>query len=120
MNILMIGDIVARPGRKLLEMFLPSLIQKHQLDFVVANVENASHGAGVTPDAADELLRCGVDVMTSGNHIWDKKEIIATMHGDSLILRPANYPPTSPGRGHLIARTRKGVKVGVLNLQGRV
>lgn len=116
----MIGDIVAKPGRKLVEMFLPSLIQKHGLDFVVANGENASHGAGITIEALDGFMRTGVDVVTSGNHIWDKKEIIERMNGDSRLLRPANYPSISPGRGHMIATSRNGIKVGVLNLQGRV
>lgn len=101
-------------------MFLPSLIQEHHLDLVVANGENVAHGAGITSDLADELLRTGVDVITSGNHIWDKKEIIEMMNRDSRILRPANYSPNSPGRGHVIVTSRKGVKVGVINLQGRV
>src|SRR5438093_9845290 len=76
MKVLLIADIIGKPGRRLLEMYLPSLIQTEDLDFVVANAENAAHGFGVTPDVADELLRIGVDVLTSGNHIWDKKEII--------------------------------------------
>ncbi|MCI0411671.1 TIGR00282 family metallophosphoesterase [bacterium] len=120
MNVLMIGDIVAKPGRKLVEMFLPSLIEKHNLDFVVANVENIAHGFGVTPETADELLRMGTDVLTSGNHIWDKKEIMEYINSESRLLRPANYPKIAPGKGHLIALSRNGFKVGVLNVQGRV
>jgi metallophosphoesterase (TIGR00282 family) len=119
-NFLMIGDIMGKPGRKLVEMFLPSLIQQHQLDLVVANGENVAHGAGITPDLADELLRMGVDVITSGNHIWDKKEIIERINHDSRLLRPANYSPLTPGRGHVIVTGRSGKKIGVLNLQGRV
>jgi metallophosphoesterase (TIGR00282 family) len=116
----MIGDIVAKPGRKVIEMNLPSLIEKYDLDFVVANAENVAHGFGVTPDTADELLRMGIDVLTSGNHIWDKKEIIEYMKGDSRLLRPANYSKYVPGKGHTIGIGRKGMKIGVINLQGRV
>jgi metallophosphoesterase (TIGR00282 family) len=116
----MIGDIVAKPGRKLVEMHLPSLIEQHKLDFVVANVENIAHGFGVTPETADELLRMGANVLTSGNHIWDKKEIMEYIHSENRLLRPANYPKITPGKGHVIARSRKGFKVGVLNVQGRV
>lgn len=120
MNVLMIGDIVAKPGRKVVEMFLPRLIQEHHLDFVVANAENVAHGFGVTPETADELMRTGVDVLTSGNHIWDKKEIIEYMKTDARLLRPANYPKTVPGKGHIIVKSRSGLKVGVINLQGRI
>jgi metallophosphoesterase (TIGR00282 family) len=116
----MIGDIVAKPGRKVIEMNLPSLIEKHDLDFVVANAENVAHGFGVTPETADELLRIGIDVLTSGNHIWDKKEIIEYMKGDSRLLRPANYSKYVPGKGHTFGLSRKGIKIGVINLQGRV
>lgn len=116
----MIGDIVAKPGRKLVEMHLPSLIAQHKLDFVVANVENIAHGFGVTPETADELLRMGADVLTSGNHIWDKKEIIEYIQSENRLLRPANYPKIAPGKGHVIVRNRKGIKVGVLNVQGRI
>lgn len=116
----MIGDIVAKPGRKLVEMHLPSLIEQHKLDFVVANVENIAHGFGVTPETADELLRMGADVLTSGNHIWDKKEIIEYIQTENRLLRPANYPKVAPGKGHVVVRNRKGLKVGVLNVQGRI
>ena len=120
MRILMIGDIMGKPGRKLVEMFLPSLIQEHRLDFVVANGENVAHGNGITSDLADELYRTGVDVITSGNHIWDKKEILETIERDSRLLRPANYSTLSPGRGHVLAQGRSGQRIGVINLQGRV
>jgi 2',3'-cyclic-nucleotide 2'-phosphodiesterase len=116
----MIGDIVAKPGRKLVEMHLPSLIEQHKLDFVVANVENIAHGFGVTPETADELLRMGADVLTSGNHIWDKKEIMEYIQSENRLLRPANYPKIAPGKGHITVPSRKGFKVGVLNVQGRV
>jgi metallophosphoesterase (TIGR00282 family) len=120
MKVLLIGDIIGKPGRRLLEMHLPVLLQRHHLDFVVANAENAAHGFGVTPDVADELFRIGVDVLTSGNHIWDKKEIIDYINKDGRLLRPANYSAISPGKGYTIANSRNGSKIGVLNLQGRV
>jgi metallophosphoesterase (TIGR00282 family) len=120
MNILLIADVVAKAGRQLLEMFIPSLIQEYSLDFVVANAENLAHGMGVTPETADEMFRAGVDVLTSGNHIWDKKEILEYLSGNSHLLRPANYPPYSPGKGFIIAQSRSGQKIGVINLQGRV
>jgi metallophosphoesterase (TIGR00282 family) len=116
----MIGDIVAKPGRKLVEMHVPSLIEQYKLDFVVANCENIAHGFGVTPETADELFRMGANVLTSGNHIWDKKEIMEYIHSESRLLRPANYPKITPGKGHIVARSRKGLKIGVLNVQGRV
>ena len=120
MKILLIADVVAKAGRELMEVFLPALIQEHSLDFIVANGENLAHGLGVTAETADEMFRVGVDVLTSGNHIWDKKEVIAYISGDSRLLRPANYSPDSPGKGYIIAKSRNGQKIGVLNLQGRV
>lgn len=120
MKVLLIGDVMGRPGRELVETHLPSLIEEFQLDFVVANAENAAHGFGVTPDIADELLRMGIDVLTSGNHIWDRKEILEYISADSRLLRPANFPAASPGRGWLIASSRSGRKVAVTNLQGRI
>ena len=120
MKILMIGDVVAKPGRKLLKDHLPGLIQDQKLEFVLANAENASHGLGVTAETAEELFHAGVDVLTSGNHIWDKKEILEFIKLESRLLRPANYPPAAPGKGHIIISSKNGCKVGVLNLQGRV
>jgi len=119
-KILMIGDVVAKAGRKLLKDHLPGLIKNHQLEFVLANAENASHGLGVTAETAQEMFQAGVDVLTSGNHIWDKKEIIEFIKNESRLLRPANYPPAAPGKGHIIISGKNGLKVGVLNLQGRV
>jgi 2',3'-cyclic-nucleotide 2'-phosphodiesterase len=120
MNVLLIGDVVGKPGRQMIEMFLPSLIQEHGLDFIIANAENIAHGFGVTPDTADQLYRTGVDVLTSGNHIWDKKEILEYISKEVRLLRPANYPTNVPGRGFTITQTKSGRKVGVLNLQGRI
>jgi metallophosphoesterase (TIGR00282 family) len=111
----MIGDVVGRPGRRAVQTILPQLRQELQLDLVVANGENAAGGAGITPDTATELLRSGVDVITSGNHIWDQKEIIPHLNGDTPILRPLNYPSSVPGRGY--------INLGgalIVNLIGRV
>jgi metallophosphoesterase (TIGR00282 family) len=120
MNVLLIGDVIGKPGRQLLEMFLPLLIQEHNLDFIVANAENVAHGFGVTPETADQLYRTGVDILTSGNHIWDKKEILEYIAKENRLLRPANYPTTVPGKGFTIAQSKSGRKVGVVNLQGRI
>jgi metallophosphoesterase (TIGR00282 family) len=110
----MIGDVIGRPGRKAVAGLLPSLREELKLDLVIANGENAAAGRGLTPGTAQELFDAGVDVLTSGNHIWDQKEILSIIDQESPILRPANYPPAAPGRGVL---TQKGVMV--LNLQGR-
>lgn len=113
-----IGDIIGRPGRRALDKFLPRLVKKYSPAFVVANAENAAGGAGITEEIAGELLS-QVDVLTSGNHIWDKKEAIPLLDREPRLLRPANYPPINPGRGSYVLE-KGGWKAGVLNLQGRV
>ena len=120
MRILFIGDIVGRPGRQLLKTGLAAVISRHDVDLVVANAENAAAGFGITRDIGDELLDLGVDVMTSGNHIWDKKEALDYIGTEPRLLRPANYPAGVPGSGSYVARTRDGQSVGVLNVMGRV
>jgi calcineurin-like phosphoesterase len=99
MNILFIGDIVGRPGRELVRKGLRALIERHDADLVIANAENSANGFGVTRDIGDTLLEWGVDVMTSGNHIWDRKEAIDYIATEPRLLRPANDPPGVPGRG---------------------
>lgn len=111
----MIGDVVGGPGRSTVKALLPELRLQLNLDLVVANGENAAGGFGITRDTAEELLSSGVDVITSGNHIWDQKEIIPDLDSDLPILRPLNYPPGAPGRGH--ARVGHAL---VVNLIGRV
>ena len=97
----MIGDVVGKPGRRALEALLPELRRDLDIDLVTVNGENAAGGLGITPDTAEELLACGADVITSGNHIWDKKEIVPHLDSSMPILRPLNYPPAAPGRGYL-------------------
>jgi len=119
-NILLIGDVVGRPGRELVRKGLRALIEVHGVDFVIANAENAAAGFGVTKDIGDALLEYGIDVMTSGNHIWDKKEVIDYIKAEPRLLRPANYPAGVPGRGSSVADTGDGRAVGVINVMGRV
>ena len=120
MRILFIGDIVGRPGRDLIHNGLVALTEHHQADLVIANVENSAAGFGVTRDIGDQLLASGVDVMTSGNHIWDRKETIAYIGAESRLLRPVNFPAGVPGNGTYLARTADGRPVGVVNAMGRV
>jgi hypothetical protein len=120
LRILFIGDIVGRPGRDLVKAGLPALIEHHRIDFVIANVENAAAGFGITREIGDHLLDEGVEVMTSGNHIWDRKEALDYIGAESRLLRPANYPVGAPGKGSYLARTQDGRPVGVVNVMGRV
>jgi 2',3'-cyclic-nucleotide 2'-phosphodiesterase len=119
LTILCIGDIFGEPGRRALAHFLPRLRAELEADLVVANVENAAAGFGVTPTLARGFLAGGVDVMTSGNHIWDRKEIFEYIVKENLLLRPANYPQGAPGVGSVVIKAGAN-RVGVLNLQGRV
>jgi len=116
---LFVGDIIGKPGRNSLRSHLNSLVERLRVDFVVANAENAAGGFGITDRAADELFGAGVHVLTSGNHIWDKKDSIPFIEKEDRLLRPANYPPGTPGRGSIVYPLGR-LKVAVLNLQGRV
>jgi metallophosphoesterase (TIGR00282 family) len=120
MRILFIGDIVGRPGRELVRRGLAGLVQLHHVDIVVANAENAAAGFGITREIGDQILGWGVDVMTSGNHIWDKREAIDYIGAEPRLLRPANFPAGVPGNGSYLARTADGQTVGVINVMGRV
>ena len=119
-RILFIGDIVGRPGRELVRQGLSALVDYHSIDFVIANAENAAAGFGITREIGDQLLDWGIEVMTSGNHIWDKKEAFDYIGAEPRLLRPANYPAGAPGNGSYVARSRGGVSVGVVNVMGRV
>jgi metallophosphoesterase (TIGR00282 family) len=121
MNILVIGDVVGSPGRSIMKKALPAVFEKHKIDYCIANVENAAGGFGVTKEICDELLDLGVDCLTSGNHIWDKREIIPFMDLIPQLLRPANYPAAQPGHGSHVGRgKRSGAPVATLNLSCRV
>ena len=120
MRILFIGDIFGKPGREIARRAIPALVEHRDIDFVIANVENAAAGFGVTGDIADTILSYGVDVMTTGNHIWDKKEVLDYIPRQPKLLRPANFPPSVPGRGTYVGRTRSGEPIGVINVMGRV
>lgn len=120
MKVLFIGDIVGKPGRELVRKGLRALVDHHGADLVIANAENAAAGFGITRDIGDALRGYGVDVMTSGNHIWDKKEAIDYIATEPRLLRPANYPAGVPGRGSYVAQTGDGRAVGVVNVMGRV
>jgi 2',3'-cyclic-nucleotide 2'-phosphodiesterase len=121
-RVLYIGDIFGRPGRRIVKERLPELVSEYAPDLVLANGENAAAGFGITPGLADELLGLGIAVLTTGNHIWDKKEIYPYLaeHADGPLLRPANYPPQVPGRGLYLGKTQVGLEYAVINLQGRV
>jgi len=119
-KILFIGDIVGKPGRQALSRELDRLVDRYQVDLVIANGENAAGGFGLTAEVVKELFGLGIHCLTSGNHIWDKKEQVAHVLADPSIVRPANYPPGTPGCGSMIVKTPGGVKVAVLNLEGRV
>jgi metallophosphoesterase (TIGR00282 family) len=119
-KILFIGDIVGRPGRTAVKKALPALRERYSIDIVVANGENAAGGFGMTPEICEELYQTGVDVVTSGNHIWDKKEILDYIDASDRLLRPANYPDGVPGVGACVFECSSGVCVGVVNLGGRV
>src|SRR3954454_1095924 len=120
MKLLFVGDIVGKPGRNAVRHFVPVLREKHGLDACIGNSENSAGGAGVTADSAHALLSCGLDLLTSGNHTWSKREISGYLDKpDGRQLRPANYPGDAPGRGHTVIETRAG-RLGVINLEGRL
>ena len=120
MNILFVGDVVGAPGRRALSEALTGVIDRHRVDFTIVNIENAAGGFGLTIELFEDLSRMPIDVFSSGNHIWDKREIYDTLNSSDRLLRPANYPPGNPGRGSTVQTTAAGIPVGVLNLQGQV
>ncbi len=119
MNLLFIGDVFASPGRRIIAECLSEMVSSERIDLVIANAENAAGGFGITPAVAEELFTLGIDVLTTGNHIWDKREIYDYLDRQPRLLRPANYPGNLPGSGLHVGRARNGVEVAVLNLQGR-
>lgn len=120
MNILVIGDIVGRPGRAALKALLPGLQKEFAVDFTIANAENAAGGRGITKDVNDEILAAGVDVLTMGNHVWDNKNILSFIDDEHRLIRPANYPAECPGQGYHIYTAGFNKKVAVINASGRI
>ncbi len=120
MRVLFVGDIVGSPGRQIVHDRLADIVAQRQVDLVIANGENAASGFGITPRLAEELLKMGIDVLTGGNHSWDRKEILEYMPHEPRLLRPANFPEGNPGSGVYVGTAKNGVKHAVLNLQGRV
>lgn len=119
LNVLFLGDIVGQPGSRAVFVRLQTLRKRYSIDFAVANCENAADGFGITPEIANQFYSSGIDVLTSGNHIWQKREIMGMLETDPRLLRPANYPSSVPGKGYNIYEVKRG-KVCVINLQGRV
>jgi len=118
-KILFIGDIVGEPGRKAVRVLVPRLKLSMGLDVVIANGENSAGGSGITPDTACEIFAAGVDVITTGDHLWDQKEVSQLLLEEARFLRPANYPPGTPGQGSMLLQKEGLAPVGVINLQGR-
>ncbi|MFH1655149.1 MAG: TIGR00282 family metallophosphoesterase [Candidatus Omnitrophota bacterium] len=119
MNILFIGDVVGKPGREAVNTLLPQIKKKERIDFTIANVENAAGGAGITPKIVDELFAYDIDVLTTGDHIWDRREIVNVIDTTAKFLRPANYPEGVPGTGYCVVEKNR-TPIGIINLQGRV
>lgn len=120
MKVLFIGDIVGKVGRSAIKALLPTVINRYKIDFVIANGENAAGGFGITEKVATELFGYGIQVLTSGNHIWDKKDSIPYIAKEPRIIRPINYPPGVPGYGSILHTLPNGTKIAVLNIAGRV
>jgi metallophosphoesterase (TIGR00282 family) len=118
-KLLFIGDIVGQPGRRAVRDLLPKLREKHGLDVVVANGENSAGGSGITVKTAQEIFAAGVDVITSGDHLWDQKEVMELLASERRFLRPSNYPPGTPGQGSTLFQAEGRPPLGILNLQGR-
>lgn len=116
---LFIADVVGQPGRRAVATLLPILKEQHGIHMVIANGENSAGGSGITPKTAAELFSAGVDVITTGDHLWDQKEVTMLLHEERRFLRPLNYPPGTPGHGSTIYNPAEGPRVGVINLQGR-
>jgi hypothetical protein len=119
MKVLFIGDIMGEPGRRAVARMIPRLVTKHQLDVVVGNGENAASGFGITPDLAEELFTAGLSVITTGNHAWDKKEILDFFPRERRLLRPANYPDGVPGHGSVVVKSKAGEELAVVQVMGR-
>jgi metallophosphoesterase (TIGR00282 family) len=119
-TILMCGDIVGKPGRTAVRELLPVLKKRHSVDFVIANAENAAGGSGLTPDTVNELISAGAHVLTSGDHVWRNKAVQEIIGREERLIRPANYPAAAPGHGSVMISVESGVRIGVVNVLGRI
>jgi hypothetical protein len=119
MRILFVADIFGQTGKRMASIYIPTIVEKNNIDLVIANGENIAGGFGLTDNLVRKLHNYGVDVITTGNHVWDRKEFVTQIHKHENVLRPFNYPTTTPGKGSTIVKSRRGHLVGVLNLQGR-
>ncbi len=119
MNVLFIADIVGQPGRRAVKELVPILRQENKVDLVVANGENSAGGSGITPVTAEEIFTSGVDIITSGDHLWDQKEVLELLEREPRFVRPLNYPPGTPGQGSTLFQSAGMPPVGIINLQGR-
>lgn len=119
-KVLAVGDTVGRPGRSAVKALYPGIKEKYGIDFFILNGENLAGGSGINAKVADEMFRCGVDVITNGDHVWDQKEAVGILNTDPRMLRPANYPEPCLGKGITVVTTGNGIKIAVLNLMGRV
>lgn len=119
MKLMMLGDIVGRPGRNIIREKLPILKKEYEVDFIIANGENAAGGNGITKNVAQELFISGIDFITMGNHVWDNKDVFNFIEEETRIIRPANYPPGTPGSGYRIVKLDNGLEIGIINLSGR-
>lgn len=120
LKILVIGDIVGNSGRMVVKKLLPQFLNEHNLDMIIANGENAAGGNGITKEIAEELFSCNINVLTMGNHVWDKKEILSFIDSQPNLIRPANYPSGTPGKGYTVYTLKNNIKVGVVNISGVV
>jgi metallophosphoesterase (TIGR00282 family) len=120
MKLLFVGDVIGKPGRRALQRLLPRIVDQHRIDYAVVNVENSAGGFGVTPEVLREIQELPIDVYTTGNHVWDKKEGVELLDRHPKLLRPANYPQGNPGRGLHLGETAAGIPVAVINLEGLV
>lgn len=120
MKILVIGDIVGSPGREAISSLIPQLKKEYDLELIIANGENAAGGSGITPKIARELFSFSIDVITTGDHIWKKREIVEIIDSEERILRPANYPSSVPGKGSVVLKGKSGLDIGIINLVGRI
>lgn len=120
MRLLFVGDVIGKPGRQALKRLLPKMVDEHRVDYVVVNIENMAGGFGVTPETLAELDELPIHALTTGNHVWDKKEVLDLMLHEPRLVRPANYPEGTPGRGIHVGETAAGVAVATINLEGQV